>query len=119
MKEKTVWALNITLFLVAVILLLHFLEVELPSLGKAQYWLDKSEPVCVASFKEQRSWLADIEQCCLGLEQQLFCENYKGEMLGEEVNKRCYTGESSVSYFVNSKAYNYCYQSGYLSYRIF
>lgn len=116
------WVVNIALVLGALFLTLHFFEIELPTLGKAQYWLDKSEPICVVNFKEQRA-LLDADSCCFELMKQLRCEEWEGEILAEgkelKVNKRCYTGEGAVDYFVNMKTYNYCRKEGYFSYRFF
>ncbi len=111
MKERVLWTINVALVLVAVFLALHLFEVELPSLGKAQYWLDDSEPICIASFKEQKS-LIGMSSCCYGLQMQLGCENWRGSIVvnGEElvVDKRCSTGESAIVHFVNMKAFNDC-----------
>jgi len=112
MKEKVLWTMNIALVLVAVLLTLHLLDIGLPTLGKAAYLLDDSEPICIASFGEQNSLIEDMGSCCYGLQTQLFCENRAETItIGEKeliVDKKCYTGESAISYLVNMKAFNYC-----------
>jgi hypothetical protein len=60
----------------------------------------------------------DLERCCSELQQQLVKGKLVKEPLfvGEEKlipAKRYYTGESTVEYFVNMKAYWYCYNRGY------
>jgi len=113
--------MNVALSLTAIILFLHLLGVEVPTVGKAQYWLDTGEPICIANFEEQSS-LLDISSCCYGLQMQLRCEDWEEPILAEgkklRVNKRCYTGEGAVEYFVNMKAYNYCKKEGYLGYKV-
>lgn len=117
MKEKVLWIINAALILTAVFLVLHLFEVELPTLGKAQYWLDESEPVCVVGFEEHRS-LLDVDSCCSELQKQLRCVDWQeDEKVGEEelkVNKRCYTGKGAVDYFVNLKTFNYCKNKGFI-----
>jgi len=111
MNEKILWTINIALVLGVIFFSLHLLDVELPSLGKAQYWLDDSEPVCITDF-EGKTTLIDMGQCCYGLQMQLKCEDWRKTLLvdGEEkvVEKKCYTGESTVGYLVNLKAFNQC-----------
>jgi hypothetical protein len=111
MKKKTIIIMNVALFLTAMVLILNLAGAEMPTLGKAQFWMDKSEPVCITGFEEKLS-LMNIDSCCYGLQMQLKCVNWKEPVLvgGKEwkVNKKCYTGEGSVYYFVNNKAYNYC-----------
>jgi hypothetical protein len=111
MNEKVLWTINVALVFVAVFLILNLLDMGLPTLGKAQYWLDDSEPICIASFGAQKS-LIGMDSCCYGLQMQLACENWKEPVMvnGEEmdVSKRCYTGKGAIDYFVNMKAFNYC-----------
>ena len=123
MRDKIIWTINIALVLTAVFLVLHFFEVELPSVGMAQYYLDKSNPVCVANFKEDYSLVGDMGQCCLELQSQLECEGWQEEILvgGEKlrINKKCHTGESVIGYLINNKAYNFCLREGYLGVKWF
>lgn len=117
MKEKILWPINIVLVLGALFLILHLSEVELPTLGKAQYYFDKSEGICVTSFGEEKS-LLDADLCCSRLQMQLTCEDWEEPVLmnGEEliVNKRCYIGKGAIEYFVNMKTYNYCKIEGFI-----
>jgi len=121
MKKKALIIMNIALVLTAIVLILHLFEVELPTLGKAQYWLDESEPVCVTSFGDQKS-LLDMGSCCYGLQMQLNCKSWRTSVVvgGEKlmVDKRCYVGEEAVEYFMNMKAYNLCKKEGYLDYKV-
>ncbi|MBR9683467.1 hypothetical protein GOV03_02915 [Candidatus Woesearchaeota archaeon] len=111
MKEKIMWTMNVALMLGVVFFSLHLLDVNLPTLGKAQYWLDDSEPVCIASFEGKNSPI-DMNLCCYGLQMQLGCDNQRGTIMidGEKwtVDKKCSTGPGAISYLVNTKAFNQC-----------
>lgn len=117
MREKVLWTINISLVLVAVFLALHLFEVSLPTLGMAQDWLDESDPICVASFGDHNSPI-DMGSCCYGLQMQLSCDSWSSPIIVDRnilmVDKKCFTGENTIVYFVNMKAFNYCKKEGYL-----
>ncbi|MFH1682530.1 MAG: hypothetical protein ABIA37_01915 [Candidatus Woesearchaeota archaeon] len=117
MKEKNLVIINITLVLTAVIFTLHLLDVTLPSLGQAQYLLDREEPVCIFSFEDQQTVFNDPNLCCFEMQKQLHCENYQNQLAvgGNKYNleKRCTTGSGSLEVLANSKTYNYCKKEEY------
>ena len=123
MKRKPLIILNIGLGLIAILLFVHLLGVQLPTVGKASYWIDQQNPICIASFGEEKSKILDQDQCCFQVQKQLNCENKDMSMkVGSEqisTNKRCYTGKGTIDYFLNNKMYNYCKKEGYLGYKLF
>jgi len=113
---------NITLVLVAIVFVLHLLNVDLPSIGQASYYLDDAEPICVVDYNGETALLGDISLCCRELQKQLKCEIFSGskEVDGSTVlvNRKCFTGKGELSYYVNAKTYNFCKQEGYVSYSV-
>jgi len=122
MDQKPLVILNVALALTAIVLILNLFGLRIPSLGQASYWLDESEPICVTGFEDQTS-LFNINQCCSELQRQLECENWNGKIFvdgGEiDVDQHCYSGPSTIEYYVNNKMYNLCKKEGYLGYRVF
>jgi len=122
MREKHLVIINIVLVILAFFLLLNFLGVNLPSLGKAIQALDNSEPNCVVSFEGENSMLNDVDVCCYKLQEQLRCEVWRWNdpviVEGEElrIDRRCYIGEGAVEYFVNMKQFLYCQEAGFFDY---
>jgi len=105
--------LNVSLGIIALLLLLNLFNITLPSLGQVQYVLDRETPLCLVEWKgSQESW-NDIDNCCLEARKQLECEfNVQNTKFGR-VDWTCSTGEGSVSYGLNNKAYRYCQQQNY------
>ena len=103
--------INVSLVLLASILLLNLFGLKLPSLGQASYYLDQNEPICMVEYQNQQSLLSEPE-CCLQLQQQLYCDNILQEVTiagtTEIVDKKCSTSESTPTYLVNMKTYNFC-----------
>ncbi len=109
MVEKKVWGiLNVSLVLVSVLLLLSLFDVELPTLGKAEYALDGDQELCVALWQDDALEWEDINRCCLEARKQLSCiKDIVTTKFGETMYV-CQTGQSSTSIRLNTKAYNYC-----------
>ncbi|HIH12116.1 MAG: hypothetical protein QT02_C0010G0032 [archaeon GW2011_AR9] len=112
METLRVWiVLNIALSLIAVILLLNFLEVELPSVGSARYFLNPEPPRCMVNWQSEFTEWDDLDKCCLEARKQLQCTKEQRFIEGKEVNWRCQTGSGKVlTYWLNTKAYLYCQQ---------
>ena len=113
MVSNRIWAvINVSLSLTALLLILNFFEVGLPIYGNAAYYFDSNQPTCVASFKETKSKLADLDLCCQEAQRQLQCVKLEQTLfVGNEeliLNKKCFTGENTIQYYLNNKAYNYC-----------
>lgn len=107
-SNRILVVVNISLGLLLTLLLLTFFEVKLPTLGQAQYLLDKEEPLCAVSWKEEFTVWGDLDRCCLEARKQLECRR---EPQGD-FDWACSTGEG-MKYWLNSKAYNYCRQQPY------
>jgi hypothetical protein len=108
MITKKRWdVINISLGLIALLLIITFIGVELPSLGKSTAEL-KEQSVCVL-----RNWQGDyierdVDNCCL--EKNKFtttCYNELFAFAGIELTKNCPAGEK-IQYHFNQEAYKYC-----------
>ena len=122
-NKKTLTVLNIALVLTALVLFSFLIGAKMPTLGKAAYWLDKSVPICVASYKGENSFLNDANLCCAELQKQLKCDVWNEKVMIQGkwtvVDKKCYVGKSTINYLVNDKQFNYCKKEGYLDYKSF
>ena len=122
-NNKTITILNIALILTALVLFSYLIGAKMPSLGKAAFWLDKSVPVCVASFEGEKAFLPNVEICCAELQKQLKCDKISEKIMTQGktviVDKKCYVGKGTINYLVNNKQFNYCKKEGYLDYKSF
>src|SRR3989344_2443327 len=73
-SERVLFIINVSLGLLSALLLLTLLGVKLPTLGQAQYALDKEELVCMLEWKEELTKFNDIDRCCLQARQQFECK---------------------------------------------
>ncbi|MBI2665553.1 hypothetical protein HYX12_02965, partial [Candidatus Woesearchaeota archaeon] len=94
--EKRWIILNIGLGFIAVLLLLAFLEVKLPSVGKVSYFLDPDKPLCVVDWKGELAQWNELDACCLEARNQLDCTTEKAIFQGERLQKVCQTGNGEV-----------------------
>ncbi|MEK6937471.1 MAG: hypothetical protein AABX04_00360 [Nanoarchaeota archaeon] len=109
-----VWiVVNVSLSVIALLLLLSFFGITLPSLGQVQYILDREEPLCVVNWQGQLNSWPEIDSCCLEARKQLECLFYQKNTDLGRIDWICQTGSSSVSYGLNSKAHRYCQQQNY------
>ncbi|MEK6939964.1 MAG: hypothetical protein AABX31_04510 [Nanoarchaeota archaeon] len=107
-SERVLFIINVSLGLLSVLLVLMFLGLKLPTLGQAQYALDKEEPVCVIQWGEESTIHQDIDRCCLQARQQFECRAQSKDNL----DWMCGTDER-LQIWLNNKAYNYCKQQPY------
>ena len=107
-SERVLFIINVSLGLLSALLLLMLLGVKLPTLGQAQYALDKEEPVCMLEWKEELTEFDDIDRCCLQARQQFECKAESRDNL----DWVCGAGEG-LQVWLNNKAYNYCKQQPY------
>jgi hypothetical protein len=114
MPYTKVWfVLNVSLGTIALLLLLNLLGITLPSLGQVQYVLDREEPLCLVGWKgEWQAW-QEIDGCCMEAQKQLECRFGSQKTELGRFDWKCSTGEGSVSYGLNNKAYRYCQQQNY------
>jgi len=107
-SERTLFIINVSLGLLSVLLLAMLLGMELPTLGQAQYALDKEEPVCMIEWSGNSTAFDDIDRCCLQAREQLECQAESKDAL----DWVCGTG-AGLRIWLNDKAYNYCKQQPY------
>lgn len=106
MKEKRWFIFNVGLSLIALLLVLNFFGIQLPSLGKVLYELDREQPRCLVEWKGQAAEWNDLDRCCLEAQAQLSCQQAAEQWI-------CKTGDNvqnNVQYKLNNKAYRYCAQ---------
>lgn len=115
-SERTLLIINLSLGFISLLLLLDFLGVELPTIGQAQYFLDREEPLCIVQWNEKSTSWNDLDRCCLAARQQLECR-YQEDTTdeGDRLDWMCQTGSggSGIAYGLNNKAYYYCQQQPY------
>ncbi len=104
-SAKILTTINVSLGLIAVILLLNLVGAELPTLGQAQYALDQEEPLCAVSWEEELTEWNDLDRCCLEAKKQIECSRSNLQ----EYDWSCQSG-GDLKYLLNNKAYNYCRQ---------
>ena len=107
-SERVLFIINVSLGLLSVLLVLMLVGIKLPTLGQAQYALDKEEPLCVIQWGEATTPFTDIDRCCLQARQQFECQAQSKDNL----DWMCGTGEG-LQIWLNNKAYNYCKQQPY------
>lgn len=106
MVSAKVWTtINVSLGLISLLLILNLTGVELPSLGQAQYALDKEDPVCIVNWQDNFNQWNDLDRCCLEAKKQLDCHR---ESL-DDLDWVCQSG-NELKYWMNNKAFNYCKQ---------
>jgi len=112
MMSARLWVIvNVSLGFVAVLLFLNLFDVQFPTLGKAQYLLDKEKPLCAVQWRQDFTLWNDLDQCCLQARQQFNCDVRANIVDGRRFDKVCHTGEGDVlKYWLNNKAYRYCLQ---------
>ena len=106
-SQKVLVVMNVSLGLIAVLLLLNLFDIGLPAVGKAQYNLIDGEPFCAIFFEDEVNEFVDLDHCCLGARQQLSCDEQYSLVDGNQLQWSCGTGEG-VQYLLNKKAYKYC-----------
>ena len=109
MVTKKIWfILNISLSLVSLLLILTLFNIQLPTVGQAKYALDSQTELCLVEWNNEVSEWNDIDRCCLEAKKQLSCEKETFYTEFGTTTQHCSTGESTVSFHLNQKAYNYC-----------
>lgn len=105
---RVVFVINVSLGILSVLLLLMLFGVKLPTLGQAQYALDKEDSVCMLEWEEELNQFDDIDRCCLQARQQFECKAENKDNL----DWVCGAG-NGLQVWLNNKAYNYCRQQPY------
>lgn len=109
MVSKKGWTvINLSLILVALLLILNLFSISWPSFGKSVEQL-QSESFCWVNWQEQYTLWPDLDACCLEARKQLQCETSSNLQLAQEQLLVCQTGSGpTVQYWLNSAAYQYC-----------
>ena len=108
LSGRSLFIINVSLGLLALLLLIMFVGVKLPTLGQAQYVLDKEEPLCMIEWQGEMTSFYDIDRCCLQAREQLECQAQpKGDL-----DWMC-GAKAGLQIWLNNKAYNYCRQQPY------
>ena len=107
-SKRLVNVINISLALISFLLILNLFGVTLPNLGYTLFdKVDTSEEVCFANWQDNYNEL-NMNLCCHDVRKQLVCESLVTEIDGIKTDIICYTGESTVKHYLNSKAYRGC-----------
>lgn len=108
MAGKRVWSvINVSLSLVAILLLLNLFDVQLPPLGKSVEQL-KGESICV-----MKTWAGDFAErgvldCCQEKRKLvLSCERKELFYTDKTLDWACFTG-NRIEYYFNNQAFKYC-----------
>ncbi|MBI2665995.1 hypothetical protein HYX13_00120 [Candidatus Woesearchaeota archaeon] len=110
---KQWFIMNVSLGILVCLLSLNLLGFTFPSAGEVAYRLDKEEPLCFISWKEEVTPWNDLDRCCLQARQQLSCKKETKESLFGRADRVCQTGTGTASYRLNNKAYHYCQQQAF------
>lgn len=109
MISVKVWnIINVSLALVGILLFLNFMGVSLPTLGQAQYLLDKEDPLCLVQIGDETTSWNNLDRCCLEARKLSLCFPETINLEEGRVDWKCSAGVNG--YLLNNKAYNYCRQ---------
>jgi hypothetical protein len=107
-SKRVMSAINFSLALISFLLILNLFGVTLPNLGYTLFdKVDTSEEVCFTAWQDNYNEL-NMNLCCHDVRKQLVCENHVNEIDGIRTDILCYTGETTVKHYLNSKAYREC-----------
>ena len=100
--------MNISLALLAFLLILQLFEIRLPVLGKASYE-NKIGAECLINWEDEYASWGDLDRCCLEARQQLDCRKENLWFGDKKLDWVCQTGSGkTLKYWLNEKAYRYC-----------
>ena len=111
-SEKTWTTINVSLALISILLLLTLFGVELPTLGQAQYALNKDEPLCYLDLQGELTQYNNLDRCCLEARKQSLCIRNVLIKDNLKLDWQCDAG-SGNGYRLNTKAFLYCKQQPY------
>src|SRR3989338_9085888 len=100
-REKLYFVFNVSLGIIAVILILVLFNVHLPSVGTAVGFLSAEEPYCSVAVHGRITPMSNLEECCLQAREQLKCEFNQREFEGMVFSWRCFTGKDSAEYLMS------------------
>ena len=108
MVSSKVWAvMNVSLGLIAVLLILNLMQIELPALGKSTEQLSEGA-FCVMENFEGEFIVREMSTCCLEKNKlTLECEEGIWYYQDKVLDKRCFTG-NDINYYLNKDGNDYC-----------
>ena len=113
-KSKHYWVIaNISLALIALILIITFFNITAPIVGKAKLILNPEDPLCIIKWQGENHLFENIDNCCLEASQQLECLRMMEKSNLGRTDRLCWTGATTVNYALNNKAYTYCQLQNY------
>jgi len=106
-SEKVLAIINVSLGLIAFLLILTLFDVQISSTGKALEQVSENS-VCFVSLDNQFTEL-DLERCCLEIKKQFQCLPSSRVIDGWKINQVCRTGSGRVvEYWINTAGREYC-----------
>ena len=106
-SNKILVIINISLALLAFLLILQLFEIKLPVLGKAIE--NKAGAECLIDWDNEYTLWNDLDHCCLEARKQLDCRKDNLFFESKNFDWVCQTGSGrALKYWLNDRAYNYC-----------
>ena len=106
-SNKVLTIINISLSLLAFLLILLLFGVKIPVLGET--YENKVGAECLINLGEEYTPWDDLNNCCLEAKQQLGCHEDNLLFDSKKFDLVCETGsESTLKYWLNEEAYRYC-----------
>ena len=110
-SKRVLVVINVSLTILALLLILNLAGIKLPSLGQAFVSLDKTPPLCVVQWQNEFTSWDNYDRCCFEARRQLECVRELRQLEFGEVQWHCKTGTGNIpTIWFNSKAYAYCQQ---------
>ena len=110
-SKRALTVINISLAVIALLLVVNLIGFKTPALGRTFASLDKTAPLCVVQWKQEFTPWEDYDRCCLEARRQLSCDREENQFSVGEVQWHCKTGAGNIpTIWLNSKAYAYCQQ---------
>ncbi len=107
--SKNTWIiLDLSLFFIALLLIITFFGFKFPNLGKSQQVLAQDAWCVVKNYNQEYVPFNDLDRCCLQARQKLDCSR-EDILLGKlQLDWNCHTPDDPIEYHLNLEAYTYC-----------
>ncbi len=109
-SHRVLLTINISLAIVAVLLVLNLNQISVPTVGQVSYALDPTEPVCILDWQGETAEIKDLQRCCLEARKQAECIIEPNTLSYGKTNWLCQTSPQDIRYWLNNKAYGFCTQ---------
>jgi len=109
---KTWTVINISLGIIAILLVLHLFGVQITPVGLAA--VDTQGALCIINWQDEFSETNDFDRCCMEAKKQLSCRrNFEVTSEGT-VDWSCQTGDDDeLRILLNNPGYKYCIHQEY------